>query len=342
MKTQNAIFLSLLLATVGSFTTVLSAASVDDLTFEVVYDDADVAIAYRVADCDQSAEGVLEIPASFTGSEGTLPVTAIKEDAFQRCAALTKINIPYSVSNIENGAFAGCYALTSVTLPNGITRIQSHTFSTCISLRAVNIPDGVISIESSAFYNCSQLRIVKIPDSVTTIGKNAFVICESLETVTIPASVTDLHFSVFETCSALKRVYFLGELPLSEPLSRAFFGTHEDLTIYVLEEHRQGFRELERDFPLVNYTPRESDVFSLTVSYDLENEYLIIVSENEEPVLNPVLQYTDDMAGGIWTTLSNLAYLEVTNTADNTITRTITNVDPSVNVGRFYRLFSHP
>ena len=54
------------------------------------------------------------------------------------------------------------------------------------------------------------------------------------------------------------------------------------------------------------------------------------------------IQHTDDLSSGEWTTLSNLAYIEATNTADNTVTRTITNVDPSVNAERFYRLFSQP
>lgn len=68
-----------------------------------------------ITDCDEAAEGDLEIPAEIEG----LPVTSIGDKAFFGCTRLTSITIPDSVTSIGDGAFVDCSSLTSVTIPKG-------------------------------------------------------------------------------------------------------------------------------------------------------------------------------------------------------------------------------
>ena len=83
-------------------------------------------------------------------------------------------------------------------------------------------------------------------------------------------------------------------------------------------------------------------VYVLAASFDHQNNHFILVSRNEDSRLNTFVQYTDAIDNNEWVSLSNEHYLEVTNSEEGTITvtRTITNIDPSVHTERFYRLHS--
>ena len=107
-------------------------------------------------------------------------VTAIGDDAFQRCVGLTNIVIPNSVTTIGNGAFEDCNMLTSVTIPNSVTSIGRNAFEDCDLLTSVAIPNSVISIGSYAFAFCDKVTNVSIGESVTSIGGYAFHLCAEL------------------------------------------------------------------------------------------------------------------------------------------------------------------
>ena len=135
-----------------------------------------------ITDCNETAEGDLEIPAEIEG----LPMTSIGEGAFAICIDLTTITILGSVSNIGDSAFFDCRSLNSIIIPEIVTSIGKDAFYDCSSLTSITIPEGVTSIGDGAFDGCASLTSITIPDSVTSIGELAFFRCWNLTSVTIP------------------------------------------------------------------------------------------------------------------------------------------------------------
>ena len=139
-------------------------------------------------------------------------VTGIEEGAFKSCTRLTDINIPNSVTSIERGAFSGCTSLTDINIPNSVTSIGERAFSGCTSLTDINIPDAVKSIEPETFSGCTRLTDINIPNSVTSIGYEAFYNCTRLTDINIPNSVTSIERSTFYSCTGLTSINIPGSV----------------------------------------------------------------------------------------------------------------------------------
>ena len=155
-----------------------------------------------ITDCDTSASGPLEIPATLGG----YPVTKIGYQAFYKCISLTSVTIPDNVTSIGERAFYDCNSLASITIPDSVTTIGSSACSGCTGLTSVTIPDSVTSIGDYAFNYCSSLASITIGDSITSIGKYAFFYCSSLTSITIPDSVTSIGDYAFNYCSSLASI----------------------------------------------------------------------------------------------------------------------------------------
>lgn len=94
--------------------------------------------------------------------------------------AISKINIPNSITCIGNCAFTGCSNLTSITISDSVTTIGNYAFAGCTSLKSIIIPNNVTTIGNYAFTGCISLTDITISDSVTTIGNYALSDCVSL------------------------------------------------------------------------------------------------------------------------------------------------------------------
>ena len=118
-------------------------------------------------------------------------VAKIGNNAFYN-KAITKVDIPSSVTSIGNSAFSNCRSLTSVTFSGNsqLQTIGSRAFEYCFSLASMTIGDGVTSIGYQAFYDCRSLASIKIPDSVTKIGDSAFNYCYNLTSITVDENNT--------------------------------------------------------------------------------------------------------------------------------------------------------
>lgn len=101
--------------------------------------------------------------------------------------AISKINLPNSVTSIGYSAFSGCTSLTDINIPNSVTSIGYFAFYNCTSLTNINIPNSVTSIGYRAFYNCDNLKSVYMNASTPpSIGDQAFHDCSKDLTIYIP------------------------------------------------------------------------------------------------------------------------------------------------------------
>ena len=178
--------------------------------------------------------------------------------------AISKINLPNSVTGIEEGAFKSCTRLTDINIPNSVTSIGPETFKSCTSLTDINIPNSVTSIGERAFYSCTGLTSINIPGSVTTIGSNAFYDCTSLTDINIPNSVTSIGEQAFYNCDNLKSVYMNASTP---PFigSQAFHNISKDLTIYIPRgSYTAYWLSYWGNYNLVEYDP--TDIQGVTTS----------------------------------------------------------------------------
>ena len=213
----------------------------------------------------------------FENGEGVIifdnPVTAIPDNAFYGCKALTSITIPYSVTSIGYRAFRNCRNLASITIPNNVTSIEEDAFRNCKSLTSITIPDSVTSIGKDVFKGCYSLNAFygkftsadnrclivdgvlilyakgcdltqyTIPDGVTSIGRYAFSNCKSLTSVTIPNSVTKIESYAFDECQSLKSVYCK---PTTPPTGGwQMLPLDCNITIYVPEESVEAYEEAD-------------------------------------------------------------------------------------------------
>ena len=191
-------------------------------------------------------------------------VTGIERGAFIDCTSLTDINIPNSVTSIGGSAFSGCTSLTDINIPNSVTSIGGAAFSGCTSLTNINIPNSVTSIGDGAFRDCTSLTNINIPNSVTSIEVQAFNKCTSLTDVNIPNSVTSIEVQAFNKCDNLKSVYMNASTP---PFigSQAFFDCSKDLTIYIPRgSYTAYWISYWGNYNLVEYDP--TDIQGVTTS----------------------------------------------------------------------------
>ena len=186
-------------------------------------------------------------------------VTGIEEGAFKSCTRLTDINIPNSVTSIEWATFYSCTSLTDINIPNSVTSIGGGAFSGCTSLTDINIPDAVKSIEPETFSGCTRLTDINIPNSVTSIGYEAFYNCTRLTDINIPNSVTSIERSTFYSCTSLTDI----NIPNSVTSigEQAFYNCDNLKSVYMNASTppfigSQAFHNISKDLTI--YIPRGS------------------------------------------------------------------------------------
>lgn len=159
--------------------------------------------------------------------------------AFRNCSALTKCDLPSSITilgqnvfyndtllegeiNLPNltslgiNAFAKCSSITKVKSLGSITSIagdnSNGTFRDCSGLTEVVLPNTLTSIGVNVLRGCSNLTKCDIPSSVTTIDNYAFYDDQLLEGEIDLPNLTTLRASVFYNCRSLTKVKSLGSI----------------------------------------------------------------------------------------------------------------------------------
>ena len=202
-------------------------------------------IIFRVDGYEASVSGCTGEPATLTIPDMIygVPVTSIRDRAFDYYTSLVSVTIPDSITNIGSSAFYGCTSLTSMVIPGSVLKIGDNAFSGCTSLVSVAIRQGTKSIESEAFYGCTSLVSVTIPGSVTYLGSRIFSGCTSLngfsgtyqgivdgimlvsgttlvacaagpnvKSVSIPVSISNIDHDAFYGCTSLASVSIPGSV----------------------------------------------------------------------------------------------------------------------------------
>lgn len=167
--------------------------------------------------------------------------TRISEKAFENCAEIRKVSVPYAVREIGADAFKGCGSLEALTIKNPDAKIDASQGTipksvgevccfkgslaqeycqanevNCVLYDAIgdgffrgepsmvefDIPDNVASIGANAFAGCANLKKVGL-GNVKSIGANAFLNDAALAGVEIPATVEAIGKKAFAECSSL-------------------------------------------------------------------------------------------------------------------------------------------
>ena len=141
----------------------------------------------------------LVVPAYIDG----LPVTVIRERAFgeyyrgstrrSRGEYLSKVVLPWTVTEVEKEAFSYCLLLTHIELSDNLHELGEGAFYECKALRSLKIPDGITEIKDNTFYQCNALSELIIPDSVTSIGAHAFYATRELKNVIFPQNLITIE-----------------------------------------------------------------------------------------------------------------------------------------------------
>ena len=130
--------------------------------------------------------GNVTIPSSVDGRS----VTAIGQDAFLNCSALSSISIPNSVTSIGRQAFRGCSNLTSIELPDEVSEIGDLAFYGCSSLSEFTIPSSLKKMGNNydncyTFGGCSSLRKITLNKGASFRGKGTSIKNLPIETVIV-------------------------------------------------------------------------------------------------------------------------------------------------------------
>ena len=107
-------------------------------------------------------------------------VLGILDGAFFNQKGITRVYLLNGLISIGNEAFSGCSALTKIEIPESVTRIGKYAFRDCYDLEELTLNEGLLSIGERAFEDCVALTEVFIPESVTVIEASAFAGCDNL------------------------------------------------------------------------------------------------------------------------------------------------------------------
>lgn len=132
-------------------------------------------------------------------------MTAIPEEMFSSCNALTEVVIPSTVTRIEKGAFRSCKKLGNTELPAGLTYIGESAFYYA-AMTSVTLPAGVTEIGERSFYNIAALTEFNFSESLKTIGDFCLLWLRKADRIVLPDSVESIGTSAFNRCSSLRRL----------------------------------------------------------------------------------------------------------------------------------------
>ena len=175
-------------------------------------------LSYGCSGIGTATDTEIVIPSEYKG----LPVTSIRQNAFNNCTEIVSVVIPDSVTTIGRAAFYNCTSLASITVPGSVTEIGDVAFENCTALENITLPEAIDSWGNNVFDNTAYFNddnnytdgvlyignyLVKakkeisgsyeIRQNTRAILNYAFHSCYKLTGITIPDSLTTIGDTAF-------------------------------------------------------------------------------------------------------------------------------------------------
>ncbi len=159
---------------------------------------------------DDNNLATLSMPETINAGISTLfPVTAIADEAFMGCTALTALTLPTGLETIGARAFKGCTSLPSIlNIPQTVKTIASEAFSgTHITM--AHMYTTLQNIATDAF-DSNDTHLIVFIDALTegseqqTSIPGIFGNCNFIWGVSIGADVESIGYHAFSNCSNLE------------------------------------------------------------------------------------------------------------------------------------------
>lgn len=209
---------SLVLALVMLFSSLTISAYAETMTYEnFKYEVSDSKVT--ITGYDGKAENIV-IPAEIN----SMPVTAVKKEAFKENKTVKSVEIPDSVESIGNKAFALCEKLETVKFGENVKSIGLSAFyGTPIYTRST-MSDGGTYINNCLIHvakknsDSKKITSYKVKDGTRLIAQGAFyldsltytsadeLVYADLKTISIPSSVKIVNAFAFYGCSKLTQL----------------------------------------------------------------------------------------------------------------------------------------
>lgn len=242
---------------------------VDGIYYKINRDSVSVSVTNKNSSNSGAYIGHVSVPAEVIYDDMVYPVTMIGGYAFNKCSALTSIDLPNTIKEISRFSFMGCTALSHINIPDSVTFIGGQAFQSCRSLTELFIPASVQNIETQAFSYCYGLTSIVvdennsyydsrencnaiigknrnellaacvntvIPNSVKRFERDAFNGFTWLTEVDMPDSLEFIGVNAFYGCTGLTNIDFPSTLTT---ISDAAFAGCTGLTEVVLPESLQ-------------------------------------------------------------------------------------------------------
>ena len=191
---------------------------VDAIYYKINKDSVSVSVTSKNSSNSGAYIGHVSVPAEVIYNDMVYPVTRIDGSAFEKCSAMTDIDLPNTIKEIGGQAFQGCSALTHIDIPDSVTFIGGQAFQGCRSLTEIFIPASVQTIESQTFKYCYGLTSIVVDENNISydsrencnaiIGKNRSELLAACVNTVIPNSVKRLARNVFNGFTWLTHVDF--------------------------------------------------------------------------------------------------------------------------------------
>lgn len=174
-----------------------------------IYNDEVTITKYKGIDAE------VVIPSEIEGK----PVTKIESSIFED-KAVTRVEMPDSITEIGYGIFRDCNKLTEVILSNSLNELPDYTFDNCYRLESIILPESLEQIFISAFRDTG-IKNLHIPKNVKNINMDSYFIPKSITSYSVDPDnqfYSDYDGMLVSKDKSILYLYPLGKLKEKEIL----------------------------------------------------------------------------------------------------------------------------